>query len=183
MKIQQSKLSQLHLNSGQIPGLPKNPRFIRDEVYSKLKKSIEDNPEMLELREVIAYPYDGKLIVICGNMRLRACRELKMNSIPTKVLSEDTSIDKLKAYTIKDNLPYGQWDMDLLANDWDMPELEELGFNLEELGLDEPSPELNNDPIIGEQFMVVIECDDENQQIKLLTKFQGEGLKCKALIS
>jgi hypothetical protein len=63
-------------NTGQIPGLPQNPRFIRDERYEKLVKSIQDDPEMLDLRECIVFPYAAAFVVIAGNMRLRATIEV-----------------------------------------------------------------------------------------------------------
>ena len=70
------KISSLKNNTGQIEGLPKNPRLIRDEKFAKLKKSLEDDPEMMQLREVIAYDNNGELVVICGNTRLRALKDL-----------------------------------------------------------------------------------------------------------
>ena len=65
----------LDFNKGQLTGLPKNPRFFRDYRFEAMKKSIQDSPEMLELRELIVFPYnDGRYIVVCGNLRLRACK-------------------------------------------------------------------------------------------------------------
>jgi hypothetical protein len=72
------KITNLHTNTGQIPGVPANPRFIKDEPYEKLKKSIQDDPEMLDLRELIVYPYPGKkghYVIIGGNMRYRICND------------------------------------------------------------------------------------------------------------
>ena len=129
------KISALSMNTGQVEGLPKNPRFIKDKKYESLVKSIKEYPEMLGLREVIAYDTGKELVVIAGNMWLKACKEAGIKDVPVKILPQNTPIDKLKAYTIKDNLPYGEWDIDLLANEWDIPELEELGFDLAELGL------------------------------------------------
>ncbi len=74
------KISSLKNNTGQVEGLPKNPRILKDEKFEKLKKSIQDDPEMLELREVIAYDNQGDLVVICGNMRLKALKELGINT-------------------------------------------------------------------------------------------------------
>lgn len=117
-------------NNGQIDGLPKNPRFIKDEKYKKLVKSLKDDPEMLQLRELIVYPYYEKYVVICGNMRLNACIEIGINDIPCKVLDNNTTIEKLKAYTIKDNIGYGEHDFDLLANEWDAEKLIDWGVDL-----------------------------------------------------
>lgn len=75
-KLINAKLSQLKANEGQVEGLPKNPRFIRDERFKALKKSIADAPEMMSLREIIAYDNDGEYVVIGGNMRYRALLDL-----------------------------------------------------------------------------------------------------------
>jgi DNA modification methylase len=96
----------------------------------QLKQSIKDDPEMLELREVIAVDYNGELVVIAGNMRLNACLELGIKEVPCKILPQDTPVDKLKAITIKDNIGYGEHDWDALANDWDVEELAHWGLDL-----------------------------------------------------
>ena len=80
------KISQLKNNTGQIDGVPKNPRILKDDKYKKLVKSIQEDPEMLELREVIAYDNDGELVIIAGNMRLKACKEAGLDEVPTKIL-------------------------------------------------------------------------------------------------
>ena len=85
----------LDFNKGQLTGLPKNPRFFRDYRFEAMKKSIQDSPEMLELRELIIFPYnDGRYIVVCGNLRLRACKELGYKELPCKVLAPDTPVKK-----------------------------------------------------------------------------------------
>ncbi len=124
------KTKDLNNNNGQIIGLAKNPRFIKSDRFDKLKKSIEENPEMLELREIIAYDNTGELVVICGNMRLRACKELGIKEVMVKILPQSTDVNKLKAYTIKDNVEFGANDFDLLANEWDTIELENWGVDL-----------------------------------------------------
>jgi ParB-like chromosome segregation protein Spo0J len=124
------KLSELEVNKGQIEGLPKNPRFIKDHRFKQLVKSIEDDPEMLALRELIVYPYKNKFVIICGNMRYRAMIELGYKEAPCKVLPPEVTVDKLRAYTIKDNVPYGEDDWDSLANEWDADELKEWGMDV-----------------------------------------------------
>ena len=111
-------IGKLELNSGQLAGLPKNPRYIRDDEYEKLKRSIEQSPEFLEARMLLVYPLQtGNYVVIAGNMRLRACRELGFKELPCYVFKEDTPIEKLREYTIKDNANFGNWDYDILANE------------------------------------------------------------------
>lgn len=123
-------ISSIELNKGQVAGLPKNPRFIRDERYKALVKSIKDAPEMLHLRELLVYQHSDKYVVIGGNMRLRACKELGMESVPCKILPQDTPVGKLREYTIKDNNGFGQDDWDLLANEWEAGELADWGLEI-----------------------------------------------------
>jgi DNA modification methylase len=130
MKQELVHITKLVNNKGQIEGLPKNPRFCKDHKFVQLKQSIKEDPEMLELREVIAVDYNGELVVIAGNMRLNACLELGIKEVPCKILPQDTPIDKLKAYTIKDNIGYGEHDWDALANEWDVEELAHWGLDL-----------------------------------------------------
>ncbi|MBB2148821.1 hypothetical protein [Pedobacter gandavensis] len=82
-------------NNGQISGLPKNPRFIRDERYEKLVKSIKDDPEMLDLRECIVFPYAAAYVAIAGNMRLRATIEVaNMDEVEYSELIKEKKVDK-----------------------------------------------------------------------------------------
>jgi len=142
--IQEIKISKLEVNKGQVEGLPKNPRFIRDERYKALVKSIEDAPEMLKLRELLVVEHGSKFVVIGGNMRLRACKELGMETVPCKVLPADTPVAKLREYAIKDNNGFGEDDWDVLANEWDAEELQEWGM---ELPMDWVSPDEFGDEI------------------------------------
>lgn len=122
------KISLLEFNKGQLKGLPKNPRFFRDYRYNEMKTSIEESPEMLELRELIVYPLpEGKFLVVCGNLRLRACKELGYTELPCKILSPDTDVKKLREYATKDNVSFGENDMDVMENDWDKTELAHWG--------------------------------------------------------
>lgn len=129
METKYIKLKNIKANSGQIEGLPKNPRCIRDDKFRKLKASIEENPEMLELRELLVYPHGEDYIVIGGNMRFRVCQELGYKELPCKVIPESATVEQLKAYTIKDNSGFGEWDWDALANEWDSVKLEEWGLD------------------------------------------------------
>lgn len=132
-------ISLLDFNKGQLKGLPKNPRFFRDYRYEAMKKSISESPEMLELRELIVFPYsDGRYIVVCGNLRLRACKELGYKELPCKVLDSETEVKKLREYATKDNVNFGENDMDVMANEWDKSELQNWGV---EFALEKPTDE------------------------------------------
>lgn len=123
-------LSKIESNRGQIDGLPKNPRLIRDEKFNKLKKSIEEDIEMTALRELLVIEHDGKYVIIGGNMRFRAMQDLGIKEAPCKVIPADTDVEKLKAYTIKDNAGFGEWDWDDLANEWGDEPLSDWGVDV-----------------------------------------------------
>jgi DNA modification methylase len=135
--IKTIKITDIVPNKGQVDGLPKNPRFIKDYRFEALKKSISDAPEMLSLRELIVFPFNGKYVTLCGNMRLRACKELGFKEVPCKVLDERTPADKLREYTIKDNNAFGDTDFDLLANEWDTDELGDWGVEFPSAEIDD----------------------------------------------
>ena len=156
-------IGEIELNKGQVEGLPKNPRFIKDYRFEALKKSIQDAPEMLSLRELIVYPYGGKYVVIGGNMRLRACKELGFKEVPCKVLDEQTPADKLREYTIKDNNAFGDTDFDLLANEWDTDELGDWGVEF-------PSAELEQ-----EESEEPTDLDAENENKPFVVKLTFEN--------
>lgn len=121
-------ISLLEYNKGQLQGLPKNPRFFRDYRYEAMKRSIEESPEMLKLRELIVYPFmENQYVVVCGNLRLRACKELGYNEIPCKILPTDTPAKKLREYAAKDNVSFGENDIDIMMHDWNKSELQDWG--------------------------------------------------------
>ena len=126
------KLDELELNEGQLEGLPENPRTINKEKFEKLKQNISDYPEMLTYRSLLVYPMEnGKFIIVGGNMRYRAMSELVIETCPVIELPKETPVDRLKAYTILDNNGFGEWDFDLLANDWPEDLLVKWGLDVD----------------------------------------------------
>lgn len=124
-------MSAIEINNGQLEGLPKNPRSIKGVKFDKLKQSIQNYPEMLSWRSLLVYPLDnGKYIIVGGNMRYRAMKELGHNEAPVFIIPKETPIEKIKAYTILDNNGFGEWDWDLLANEWDADMLDDWGLDL-----------------------------------------------------
>lgn len=130
METKEIEIRLLRTNSGQIEGLPKNPRKISKKNLEKLKKSVQDAPEMLQLRELIVVENGDEFVVIAGNQRLEAAKAIGMKSVPCKVLPAATDPAKLREYAIKDNLPFGEDDWDVIASDWDTTELEEWGMSV-----------------------------------------------------
>lgn len=157
MEQQEIKIGKLLLNDGQLPDIPKNPRFIRDEAFEQLKQSIKDYPDMLAMRELVVVPYNDKYVVLGGNMRLRACRELGYKSLPCKVYPADTDPKVLRHFVLVDNKAYGEDDWDALANEWDEAELAEWGIEVpsfegmgekEKIGKDEEVEQLLNEAMV-----------------------------------
>ena len=118
---------------------PDNPRVIKDVKYSKLVKSIKEFPEMLEKRPLVV---TKDLIVLGGNMRLRAAKDAGLKEI--WIDETDWSEEKQREFIIKDNSGFGEWDFDALANDWDVNDLNDWGLDLPPM-FDEPEPEATED--------------------------------------
>jgi site-specific DNA-methyltransferase (adenine-specific) len=154
--------SLLRCNEGQLEGLPSNPRYIKDEKFELLKRSIQESPEMLHLRELLVYPHEDTFIVIGGNMRLRAAEELGIEELPCKVLPPYTTVEKLREYTIKDNNGYGDYDWDILANEWDEMPLADWGVDMpafEEMAdSEEENTTVEEDDFDEESDTVVCRC-------------------------
>ena len=123
-------MSQIAVNNGQMDGVRANPRQIKGDKFDRLKASIERNPEMLSLRELLVYEHDGKYIVIGGNMRYRACKELGYTQMPCKIIPPQATVEQLNAYIILDNSGFGDWDWDALANEWDSQQLTDWGVDV-----------------------------------------------------
>jgi len=127
MEIKTVKLLEVKSN-------PNNPRIIKDDKFSKLVKSIKEFPKMLEIRPIVV---NADMIVLGGNMRLKACKEAGLKEVPI-IFADDLTEDEQKQFIIKDNVGFGEWDWDMLANEWE-PEL------LEDWGLEvwKPAPEID----------------------------------------
>ena len=127
MEIKRIRLTDLEQNKGQVKGLPSNPREWTRGDLDKLISNIKQTPELLEMRGLIVYPYQGKYIILGGNMRFSALREMNEPDAPCMVVPEDTPIEKLREITILDNGSFGSWDYDMLANEWDDLPLSDWG--------------------------------------------------------
>jgi hypothetical protein len=128
MEITRIRLTDLEQNKGQVEGLPSNPRQWGRGELDNLVKSIQETPELLEARGLIVWPHGGKYIILGGNMRFSALREMNAVDAPCYVLPEDTPMEKLREIVIKDNGAFGSWDYDMLANEWDDLPLSDWGL-------------------------------------------------------
>jgi site-specific DNA-methyltransferase (adenine-specific) len=105
---------------------PTNPRIIKDDKFKKLVKSIEEFPQMLELRPIVV---DKNMVVLGGNMRLKACIAAGLKEVPI-IVADNLTEQQQAEFIIKDNVGFGEWDWDLLANQWDVEALEDWGLEL-----------------------------------------------------
>ena len=119
MEIKTVKLSEVKNN-------PNNPRIIKDDKFSKLVKSIKEFPKMLEIRPIVV---NADMIVLGGNMRLKACKEAGLKEVPV-IFAHDLTEYEQKQFIIKDNLGFGEWDWDMLANEWEPELLEDWGLEV-----------------------------------------------------
>jgi hypothetical protein len=108
---------------------PNNPRVLRDEKFAKLKQSIQEFPKMLSLRPIVI---DENNVVLGGNMRLRALQDLGYTDIDDTCVkyAKDLTEEEKQRFIIADNVAFGEWDWDTLANDWEVVDLEDWGLNI-----------------------------------------------------
>ena len=148
------KLNRIKLNPG-------NPRLIKDDKFKKLVESIKDFPAMMSLRPIVV---NSEMMILGGNMRYKACQELGMKEIPDEwvKIAEGLTEDEQKRFIIEDNVPFGEWDYDILANEWDADLLQEWGlelpidWNKQEATEDdyEIPDEIETDIVLGDLFEI-----------------------------
>ena len=156
---------------------PENPRVIRDDRFKSLVQSIKDFPEMLEKRPIVV---NKQMIVLGGNMRLRACMEAGLKEVP--VLVADWSEAKQKEFIIKDNTSGGEWDWEMLGNEWNPEELNKWGLDL---GLTEIEEGDFDDKGVApkNQFGVIVTCTDEANQKSTYDQLLEQGYECKIVVT
>ncbi len=153
MQIKIVKLSEIKSN-------PNNPRIIKDDKFRKLVKSIQEFPKMLEIRPVVV---NADMIVLGGNMRLKACKEAGLKEVPV-IFAHDLTDEEQKQFIIKDNVGFGEWDWDMIANEWDAEEVEEWGLDIPEFSIKEEleaeeddyeiPDEVQTDIVLGDLFEI-----------------------------
>ena len=177
MKVNKVKISEVKTN-------PKNPRLIKDDKFRKLVKSIQEFPEMLELRPIVV---DENNIVLGGNMRLKACKEAGLKEVYIVKADNLTELQK-DEFIVKDNVGFGEWDWDMLANEWDTEKLDEWGLDLpvdltvaEELEAEEDDyeipNEINTDIVLGDLFEIGehrLLCGDSTDSDQVAKLMNGE---------
>jgi ParB-like chromosome segregation protein Spo0J len=150
---------------------PNNPRIIKDDKFKKLVKSIQEFPEMLEKRPIVV---NKEMMVLGGNMRLKACIEAGIKDVP--VIVADWPEEKQREFIIKDNVSGGEWEWNILSNEWDIAKLEEWGLDIPDFKIKETEEHQSN---ANQSFFINIRCDNENHCKELYEKFILLGLDVK----
>ena len=155
---------------GEIKPNPKNPRVIKDDKFKKLVQSIKEFPQMLDKRPLVCFSdTDGKYVVLGGNMRLKASKEVGLKELPI-LLADDWTEEQKNEFLIKDNVGFGEWNWDELQADWDVAKLEEWGLDV--IGFDLNSDELSTEFSLPDgdkapfQQMTFTLADEQAEQIK-----------------
>ena len=170
MQVSKVKISEVKTN-------PKNPRLIKDDKFKKLVKSIKEFPEMLELRPIVV---DENNIVLGGNMRLKACKEAGLKEVYIVKAENLTELQK-DEFIVKDNVGFGEWDWDMLANEWDTEKLDEWGLDLPVI-LDSSDDDLKDlSSSIDNLYRIEIICKDEEHQENTYNKLIEQGHECRLL--
>jgi len=132
-------LSLIDRNKGQIEGLPANPRLIKDTEFDRLVKSIQEDPELLEHRGLLVFPYNGRFVTIGGNMRSEACRKAGLKEVTCETLPAETPVAKLKAFMLKDNGSAGEWDWSEFWANFTLEDANAAGIKVEPFAIDDGS--------------------------------------------
>jgi len=149
----------------QVKNNPNNPRLIKNDKFKKLVKSVQDFPEMLELRPIVV---DENMIVLGGNMRLKACKEAGLKEVWIEVA--DLTEQQKKEFIVKDNVGFGEWEWDILANKWDSVQLAEWGLdvweNEDDIDYSEKNKEIDIDALDSDIILKLKYTEDEYNLVR-----------------
>ena len=155
----------------QVKSNPNNPRLIKNDKFKKLVKSVQDFPEMLELRPIVV---DEDMIVLGGNMRLKASKDAGLKEVWIEV-AEGLTEEQKKEFIVKDNVGFGEWEWDMLANEWDSVQLAEWGLDVWQNEDDIEDIEEVID--FNESVNFIIKCNDLKQLEEMQTKLNTSASK------
>ena len=154
---------------------PNNPRLIKDDKFKKLCQSLKDFPEMLELRPIVV---NRDHIILGGNMRYKAAKEIGLKEIPVKI-ADNLTPEQEREFLIKDNTSGGEWDWEVLANEWNSEELESWGLDLPAFDINNETDDLSDD--FETNFRIEIILNDEKTQELLYNELISRNYECRLL--
>jgi len=155
---------------------PNNPRLIKDDKFKKLCQSLKDFPEMLELRPIVV---NKDMIILGGNMRYKAAKEIGLKEIPVTIA--DLTPDQEREFLIKDNTSGGEWDWEVLANEWNSEELEAWGLDLPEFDINNDNNETDLSDNLEINFRIEVVLNDEKSQELLYNELISRNYECRLL--
>jgi ParB-like chromosome segregation protein Spo0J len=160
---------------GEVKSNPNNPRIIKDDKFKKLVESVKTFPEMLNIRPIVV---NSDMVVLGGNMRLRACKEAGLKEIP--IIKADTlTPEQQSEFIIKDNVSGGEWDWDMLANEWEAEELDAWGLDVPVAFDESDEKDLSND--FETNFRIEVVLNDEKSQELLYNELIERNYECRLL--
>jgi len=152
--MQVVKISEVKVN-------PNNPRLIKDDKFKKLVQSVKDFPEMLKIRPIVV---NKDMIILGGNMRFKACKEAGLKEVP--IIITDLTEEQQKEFLIKDNVSGGEWDWDILANEWESEQLNEWGLDVWEAAPDvdysDKNKELSFNDFEDQKYTIKLEFTEDD---------------------
>ncbi|MFB5946104.1 ParB N-terminal domain-containing protein [Albibacterium profundi] len=164
--------------------LENNPRTIKEIDFEKLRKSIKDNPDYFNARPIILSNRTGELVIIAGNQRYEAAVSLGLKEVPTYLL-ENLTESREKEIIIRDNVSNGDWDYEILANEWDSEKLDKWGVDVWQSDEDDESEDdsdsggSSGDPSPQEGQVLIIEHEDVNKLLDVFNDLSNKGFNCK----
>lgn len=169
-KYETVKISEIKLN-------PNNPRLIKDDKFKKLVKSIQEFPEMLDIRPIVV---NSDMIILGGNMRFKACKEAGLKEIPI-IIADNLTEEQQREFLIKDNTSGGEWDFEMLANEWDVDQLEDWGLEVPTFEIAEETEQKDLSSTIQNLYRIEVSCKDEEHQENSYNKLIEQGYECRLL--
>lgn len=160
--IQKVKITEIFSN-------PNNPRSIRKDKFEKLVKSIKEFPEMLQLRPIVV---NSDMNIIGGNMRFKACEELGLKEVYI-IKAENLTDNQVQQFVIKDNVGFGEWDWDILANAWDNKELTNWGIDLWQIDKHQDLDKVNSGDE-NDEWVGMPEFETKDDTLKIIVHFSNE---------
>jgi ParB-like chromosome segregation protein Spo0J len=153
------------MKTSQLKSNPNNPRLIKDDKFKKLCTSIEQFPKMMELRPIII---DENNIILGGNMRFNALKHLGYKELPAEWVKQASELteEQKQEFIVKDNVGFGEWDWDILANEWDAEKLEEWGLELPVFDYSDKNKEIDIDGLDTEMVIKLKYTEDEYNQVR-----------------
>lgn len=183
-----ARVADLVLNEGQIDWLPRNPRQWTQDDIDRTKASLLRDSDFQEDRPLLVLQYGDSLLVFAGNLRTTSAKSLNWDTLEAVLYTPETEDDRVtvKRRAMLDNGSFGEWDVDVLANEWDDQPLKEWGVDvqwgnveIEETPSANDKQDLSND--IETSFRVEIVCASEGEQEKIYSEMVGRGLECRIL--